>query len=499
MKKLFSLVFCICLLSVMVLPCSASEPEFSDSSEIDNWEQVCLLYDLGLITGFDDGTFLPDAYITRAEAAKIVAVIMDADISSSGESAFIDMDGHWASEYVQFCTERGLFSGFDNGAFLPEKNITAEELAKILLIAIGCDGSDYVGSGWSDAVNADAQELGIYDGFEGDPDSDITREDACLLIFNTLNCYAVETSSAGVRTYVTDQLLNPVTVLENRFGVIRYEEYIEANEYADLANEDGRLEEGFTKLFGHREFAFSTDLSMLGRYVEIYIFDNTLIGVPCFNDSETILAYTSLQEMKEGLAAAGLSLTRDTDYYVNYNSVSADELEYLGEKTEITVIDHDDDQKIDLVLAVSYVSATVLDSRDLTIQLDACDSMQINDAEEDNDTSDDETSINTDALINVDGENGTEDVTAEDSTETASEVSESEKNTEDSDDAGDTDEQDSSGAADDTQNSQEISDCSETAVILTASEIVTPSFRLHTGDQVWVARVGGQYIIKENA
>jgi hypothetical protein len=426
MKRFFSAVLCVCLLLALALPCAASAPSFKDAADIDHWEQVCMLYDLGLISGYGNGTFDPDGYITRAEAAKIVAIILDADAGKAGTASFPDMADHWASAYVRYCTDLGLFSGFADGNFHPDRNITARELAKILLMAIGCDGTSYVGRGWADAVDSDAADLGLYAGVRCDLDADVTRDNACMLIFNALNCYAVQEDENGVRTYVTDQLLNPITVLENRYGVVRYEEVIEANEYADLTDADNHLDEGFTKIHGHREFAVSTDRTMLGRWMGICVIGNAVVGVPYYSAEEVAATYDSLADLRAAMKRNDQQFTRDTVYYLNYTAADADALDTLGDVAEITIIDREGDGEIDTVLAVSYVSATVVDGQAMTLVLD-------------------ELPVTDDAVPKAD---------APETEQTASDGT------------------------------------------ITADQLLDAPNRLHTGDQVWVACIGGRYLLK---
>ncbi len=473
MKRFLSAALCVCLILALAVPVGASTPHFSDAAQIDNWEQVCMLYDLGLISGYAGGTFDPDGYITRAEAAKIVAIILDPDAGSAGESEFTDMAGHWASSYVRYCTDLGLFSGYDDGSFLPDRNITARELTKILLIAVGCDGSKYTGSNWAAAVDSDAEELGLYDGFQGRLDMDVTRDNACLLIFNALNCYAVEEDENGQRTYVTDQLMNPVTVLENRFGVVRYEQYIEANEYVDLTDPDHYLEEGLTKIHGHREFAVSTDLSMIGHWMGICVVGNTVVGVPYYSANEVTATFSSLEEMEAALAEAQYDTDKDTLYYLNYTACDASDLESLGEMAEITVIDHEGDHTVDIVLAVDYQPATVLDGRDLTIALNS----DLAAAEAAGDSESGDAAGSGEAAETPTGE------------AVSTEQAESER-------ASDSSEETDAVQSDDSEEDAEMEALTPAVPLITDDQLITDVGRLQNGEQVWVARVGNRYLIK---
>ena len=79
-------------------------------------------------------------------------------------------------------------------------------------------------------------------GYELDYNQPITRDYAARLILNVLNCNAVIGYEDGEPIYLEDELLNPVSVLEHRFGVVRYQQVVTANEYADLDNADAPME-----------------------------------------------------------------------------------------------------------------------------------------------------------------------------------------------------------------------------------------------------------------
>ena len=75
-RRTACLVLCVCLLLCLALPVGASDgAEFSDRGEIRNVGAVQMLVDLGLISGYSDGSFRPASYITREEVAKLIAIL----------------------------------------------------------------------------------------------------------------------------------------------------------------------------------------------------------------------------------------------------------------------------------------------------------------------------------------------------------------------------------------------------------------------------------------
>ena len=86
---------------------------------------VSTLSSMGIITGYPDGTFRPNAYITRAEFAAIAARF---DETQSGKSAtFSDVIGHWAAKEIGIAYANEWIKGYPDGTFKPDQNITRAE------------------------------------------------------------------------------------------------------------------------------------------------------------------------------------------------------------------------------------------------------------------------------------------------------------------------------------------------------------------------------------
>lgn len=105
----------------------SKENEFTDVNA-DDWynNAISTLNKAGIINGYDDGTFQPDASITRAEFAAIVARF--SDVIFSGSSSFSDVpNSHWAARYIALAKELGWATGYPNGTYQPESPITRAE------------------------------------------------------------------------------------------------------------------------------------------------------------------------------------------------------------------------------------------------------------------------------------------------------------------------------------------------------------------------------------
>lgn len=86
---------------------------------------VSTLSSMGIITGYPDGTFRPNAAITRAEFAAIAARFdNDGDKTAA---KFSDIANHWAKDEISIAYNNGWITGYPDGTFGPQRDITRAE------------------------------------------------------------------------------------------------------------------------------------------------------------------------------------------------------------------------------------------------------------------------------------------------------------------------------------------------------------------------------------
>ena len=371
MKRIISFLLAAVLLLGAGSVCLAADAGagFSDQSRIRNSGAVRMLVDLQLISGYSDGSFHPDAFISREEVAKLIAILCTDDPKPETAQVFIDCQDSWAKDYIAYCSWRGIVSG-DGVNFRPKDNVTARELAKMLLVVLGEDPERYKGATWADSVNMDAQTRGIYNDLNAEVSAAVTRDNACLLIYNAMRCFAVKDSHSDdpIQRYVLDDLMNPRTYLEVRYSLTRYNGTLTGNECVDLTA-SGKMDVGQTRLAGHKPFAVSTDLSLVGRSVDIYMRDGALIGAPCCAAAEIYYTLSRAEELAGICRVGAFQLTDETEYYLNYDRVSADIMDALPARSQITVIDHTGDLCFDVVLITTTEEAVVSSLSPLRVKL----------------------------------------------------------------------------------------------------------------------------------
>ena len=85
---------------------------------------VSTLTNMGIIKGYTDGTFRPNADITRAELATIIARFAKLDVNTK---TFSDINGHWAQKSIELAAGNGWINGYTDGTFCPNKSIIRAE------------------------------------------------------------------------------------------------------------------------------------------------------------------------------------------------------------------------------------------------------------------------------------------------------------------------------------------------------------------------------------
>ncbi len=118
---------------------AASAGDFTDVADGDWYAQaVNWAASVGVVNGFDDGTFQPNTAITREQLAAILrnyAQYKGMDVSTSGDlSAYTDAASvsNWAKESVEWVVGSGLIGGYENNTLRPQGTTTRAEVASVL-------------------------------------------------------------------------------------------------------------------------------------------------------------------------------------------------------------------------------------------------------------------------------------------------------------------------------------------------------------------------------
>ena len=400
LKRALSLALAaIMLIGMMVVSASAaSYNDLTDKDQIVNKDAVSMLVSLGIIEGKPDGSYAPTENVDRAQMAKMLSVIMNKGVDNSAlyqsvNSGLVDVNTNWAKGHINYCYTTGIIAGRGNGKFDPSATVTALEAAKMLLVAVGYDPAieGFEGADWAINVSVRADEQGIFEGFTKDLSAPLNRDDAALLIYNALDVEMIQSYTTNNYPIVYS---DHRTILSDKYGVIKVEGVVTANEWAILDDDtDTALQEGKTRIYNPdgilsttgntavaqdssanvktQVFNVSTPVDMLGKAVTMYVkkttilADSTVYGAPVVSDVNTVIETGEKvtggdSKDDDSLAAllkgTGLATDKATEYYHNYEEVaidSADVDDIMNVKgAALTVIDNDNDGYVNYVISV---------------------------------------------------------------------------------------------------------------------------------------------------
>ena len=185
------------------------EITFTDITEEYKFAEAAI-YDLakrGIIDGMGGGLYAPGNEFTREQFCKIIVVALGYELKEY-QGEFSDIAGdRWSAPYVQAAVDSGLFVGYPDGTFLPEKVITRQEMALVAARAAVAKGlvdqakvdkfvmekSDYLDkedvADWAGNAVAWLEAQKVFVGIAGEkfePAKNVNRAEAALVVFNTL-------------------------------------------------------------------------------------------------------------------------------------------------------------------------------------------------------------------------------------------------------------------------------------------------------------------------
>ena len=108
---------------------SSAKPNFKDTKSAWYNKAINAVVARGIMKGYPDGRFRPNAPITRAEFTQMISTI---DNKPYGTAPFVDVKGHWAERAIGSEYQAKRIAGYPDGLFRPDANITRAEAAVIL-------------------------------------------------------------------------------------------------------------------------------------------------------------------------------------------------------------------------------------------------------------------------------------------------------------------------------------------------------------------------------
>ncbi|WP_295587039.1 S-layer homology domain-containing protein [uncultured Oscillibacter sp.] len=337
MKKFLSLALAL-VMTMSLVTISAGAKDFTDSSKITYSDAVDVMSTIKVVDGYTAGDFRPTNTLTRGAAAKIICNMIlgptTAGALPTSVAPFKDVPaGSTFAGYIAYCSQQKIINGYADGTFRPSGTLNGYAFMKMLLGALGYDGSveGFTGANWSVNVAKLAVGIGLDDGLtEGFNGSKaVTREEACLYAFNTLQADMVEYSTTGssitvggVEIVTNPSKAEPVTTT-SKSATIKDE----------TADSDNKV---YTVQFGERYFKDlekdSNAYDDFGRPAAQWSYDDKEI---CVIADEADATYTKTVAEEDIYGDLNLKKSEEFKVYVDGK--------YQGDDKTVTIHDKDED------------------------------------------------------------------------------------------------------------------------------------------------------------
>lgn len=182
MKKMSAILLSFCLLLGFAVP-------FASAASTDQTTVRQTIQALGIITGDENGALNLSGNVTRAQFAKMLvsaSVYKDTTSSNANASPFSDVKyTYWAASYIQAAVNAGWVTGYTDGTYRPDNNVTLEEAVSAVLKMLGYTSSDFSGS-FPQAQLTKYAALGLNANISKIRGETLTRLDCMYLFYNLM-------------------------------------------------------------------------------------------------------------------------------------------------------------------------------------------------------------------------------------------------------------------------------------------------------------------------
>ncbi len=383
--SLVLLVFAV--VNIFVMPVSAASfTDVKDGSDVH--EAVTVLNKLGVINGYDDGTFKPDNNVTRAEFTAML--LRTRGLGTAGSMSLenppfpdvVSSDVSWAIGNIRTARDMGIINGYDDGTFKPNNNVSYEEAIKMIVCALGYGEMGAEGAAWYSRYLMTATQLKFTNGVGGAVGTPATRATIANMLYNCLEVKLAENNQITTKT-----------ILEDDLGLTKQVGFIASNPSISLSAPDPSVREDEIEITAPDEDGIDQTLAykcdnvedyadMLGAQITFYSKEdrstgkvslvmasvkdsNTVkIDVDSIEDNEcdasTIAYYANENSSRTSKATiASDSIVVYNDQLYGADAASSTYATYYGEKGlpflgSIKLLDRDGDKKYDVVFIDSY-------------------------------------------------------------------------------------------------------------------------------------------------
>ncbi|MCH5211940.1 MAG: S-layer homology domain-containing protein [Oscillospiraceae bacterium] len=281
-KKLSLLVALVTMITSLMTPfhLNSGAASFSDVNETNPYQEaIVTLNKLKVINGYEDGTFGPDKSITRAEFTKLIVYMLGYGGLSDKITRFEDLStDHWANANICVAYNLGIVNGFSDTEFGPDAPVTYEQALKMVVCTLGYQNDADANGGYPEGYRAEANSLKLNKGISGIGYTDnAPRGVVAQIMYNALEVPIRENNGSNKWETTDKTILNDyLNVYKLKGTVVGVEESITSNCDAGtlspgyFAIDEDRTNEEYVIDYTEYTSSLSEMTAYLGKTIQIY-------------------------------------------------------------------------------------------------------------------------------------------------------------------------------------------------------------------------------------
>ena len=366
-RKILSFFICF----VFCLQVGVFAADSGDAAEFSYEQELALLDSLNILSA---ESFHPADELTRAKACELVTNMMSGsqiNFSGTEEMYFTDVAPENAYfEAVSNAVKLGIINGYPNSSFLPDAPVTYMQFYKMLVIALGYGQQAEISGGYPAGHLKYVQTLKLNRKINRESNENVTLNDAVILLCTALDTDICQIKTIGEATEY--QVTKGVTLLTEMFEIYNETGIMTATPISSLTSPESSLQNGRVMIDGDLYLdAKPADYENIGRYVKVFYKQeageekSVFRIVPDENrnaertiKADDILAFDANKNEytldKEGRTET-VRLSKSVDVLINEKACA----DYLADDMkpscgEVRLIDNNNDGEYDVIKIVSY-------------------------------------------------------------------------------------------------------------------------------------------------
>lgn len=343
-----------CILSIMVLTgiCSVYAEDIYTSEELAGFdENVSLLSAFGLLDEKRDAA----TTIQRDDFAEIMLKYLGYGEEFYFEgTAFSDVPDRRSAIYGMMSL--GLMSGYGDGTFHPDEDISIQQAVKVIVTALGYDSIANMNGGYPSGYLTTANQMELLKNTSAQPESTLTYFNLVQMLVNALEVELITTDFNGSFSRSDQTWLSTRLDCEKRNGIVTAAKGVSLTE--DSSGENTVTIDGVV-------YDANDDYSsLIGAYTEFYVNgSDTVVYIKELRTERTefaaedILDYSTKTYTVEDENGRKKEYRLEQGSYIIFNGVAAEELseeDMCPQYGTVTLIDNNSDRNYDAVIIESY-------------------------------------------------------------------------------------------------------------------------------------------------